>query len=110
VPVRQVLHTDPYEIVKPGFRTTGGTAHYRPRPLAGGANCRIGAVLVTTSLVAARGLVRTFNSNSGFEPRNAILVNTDLNMAGYRNDAVAAVQRPMIEATGAIRRYIGGID
>ena len=44
------------------------------------------AVLVTSSLVAVRGLVRSLHSDFGFEPQNALLVNTDLNMAGYHGD------------------------
>ncbi len=44
------------------------------------------AVLVTSSMVAVRGLVRSLHSNFGFEPRNAMLVDTDLSMAGYSGD------------------------
>ncbi len=34
------------------------------------------AVLVTSSLVAVRGMVRSMHSNFGFEPRNAMLADT----------------------------------
>ena len=44
------------------------------------------AVLVTSSMVAVRGLVRSLHSNFGFEPQNAMLVDTDLSMAGYSGD------------------------
>jgi hypothetical protein len=44
-------------------------------------------------MVAVRGLVRSLHGNFGFEPRNAMLVNTVLDMAGYRGDAVPAMQR-----------------
>ena len=40
-------------------------------------------------MVAVRGLVRSLHSNFGFEPRNAMLVDTDLNMAGYSGDSSA---------------------
>jgi predicted permease len=60
------------------------------------------AVLVTSSMVAVRGLVRSLHSNFGFEPRNAILVNTDLNMAGYSGDKVPAMQKRMIDAVEEI--------
>ncbi len=36
------------------------------------------AVLVTSSLVAVRGLVRSLHSNFGFEPQNAMLVDSRL--------------------------------
>src|SRR5205814_5141973 len=38
------------------------------------------------------------HSNFGFEPQNAMLMDTDLNMAGYRGDAVSAMQKRMIDA------------
>ena len=60
------------------------------------------AVLVTSSMVAVRGLVRSLHSNFGFEPQNAILADTDLSMAGYRGDQVPAMQRRMLEAVAVI--------
>ena len=60
------------------------------------------AVLVTSSMVAVRGLVRSLHSNFGFEPRNAMLVDTDLSMAGYRGEKVPAMQKRMIDAMQTI--------
>ena len=60
------------------------------------------AVLVTSSMVAVRGLVRALHSNFGFEPRNAMLVGADLHMAGYSGDRVPAMQKRMIDAIAAI--------
>jgi predicted permease len=98
VPVRQVLRTDPYQIVKAGSRSSG-TAGRRlsARDLSLAVQIAICAVLVTSSLVAVRGLVHSLHSNFGFEPRNALLVDTDLQMAGYRGEAVTTMQRRMIE-------------
>lgn len=49
------------------------------------------ALLVTSSVVAVRGLARSLSGNYGFEARNAMLVGTNLTMAGifstpYRYD------------------------
>jgi predicted permease len=55
-------------------------------------------VVVTSSLVAVRGLVRSMHSNFGFEPRNAMLASTFLSMAGYSGDSVPAMERRMIDA------------
>lgn len=46
---------------------------------------------MTSSMVAVRGLARSLNGNYGFEARNAMLVGTNLTMAGifstpYRYD------------------------
>ena len=53
-------------------------------------------------MVAVRGLVRSLHSNFGFEPRNTMLVDTDLSMAGYSGDTVPAMQKRMIDAVQAI--------
>jgi len=59
-------------------------------------------VLVTSSLVAVRGMVRSLHSNFGIEPQNAMLVETDLAFAGYAGDKVPIMQKRMIEAVDAI--------
>jgi predicted permease len=101
VPVRQVLRTDPYEIVKSGARVTA-SRRITGRDLLVVAQIAICAVLVTSSLVAVRGLVRSMHSDFGFNPRNAMLVETILGMAGYRGDAVPPMQKRMIEAVDSI--------
>jgi predicted permease len=101
VPVRQVLHTDPYEIVKSGsIARVGRRITVRDLLLVG--QIAICAVLVTSSLVAMRGLARSLHSNFGFEPRNVMLVDTDLTMAGYSGDKVLEMQRRMIDAMETI--------
>jgi predicted permease len=57
---------------------------------------------VTSSLVAVRGMVRSLHSSFGFVPQNAVLVNTDLSMAGYRDEHVAVMQRRMLETVEKI--------
>jgi predicted permease len=105
VPVRQILRTNPYEVVKAG--STGiiaGNAGRRVtvRDVLLVFQIAICAVLVTSSLVAVRGLARSLRSNFGFESQNAMLVNTELSMAGYSGDRVPAMQRRMIEAVETI--------
>lgn len=101
VPVRQVLHTDPYQIVKAGSRSaTTRRVAVRDFLLVG--QIAICAVLVTSSLVAVRGLARVLQSNFGFEPRNALLVNTLLDMAGYDKNHAPAMQKRMLEEVQTI--------
>ena len=97
VPVRQVLRTDPYQIVKAGSLGRVGR-RLSVRDLVLGAQIGICAMLVTSSMVAVRGLMRSLHSNFGFEPRNAVLADTDLSMAGYSGDAVVEMQRRTIDA------------
>jgi predicted permease len=101
VPVRQVLRVDSYQIVKSGSTGTAGR-RITVRDLLLVAQIAICAVLVTSSMVAVRGLLRSLNSNFGFEPRNAMLVTTSPAMAGYRGDAVAVMQKRLIKAVEAI--------
>ena len=101
VPVSQVLHTDPYQIVKSGsMGRVGRRMTVREALLV--AQIAICAVLVTSSMVAVRGLARSLHSNFGFEPRNTMLVGTNLTMAGYTEDRVPAMQRRMIDAMETI--------
>ena len=101
VPVRQVLHTDPYEIVKSGsMGRVGRRISVRDLLLAG--QIAICAVLVTSSMVAVRGLIRSLHSNFGFELQNAMLADTELSMAGYSGDKVPAMQKRMIDAMRTI--------
>lgn len=100
-PVTQVLRTDPYEIVKSGSRSTPGR-RITGRDVLVVLQIAICAVLVTSSMVAVRGLLHSLHSDFGFEPRNAMLVGTVLDMAGYRGDAVPPMQKRMIEAMETI--------
>ena len=101
VPVRQILRTDPYEVIKAGSSGRVGR-QITVRDLLLAAQIAICAVLVTSSLVALRGLVRSLHTNFGFEPQNAILANTDLSMAGYSGDRAPAMQRRMLDAVQTI--------
>ncbi|MEO8662949.1 MAG: FtsX-like permease family protein, partial [Bryobacteraceae bacterium] len=101
VPIRQVLRTNPYQVVKAGPSGTVGR-RITMRDLLLATQIAICAVLVTSSMVALRGLARSLNSNYGFEPRNAMLIDTDLNMAGYNGDRIALMQRRMIDAIEAL--------
>jgi len=101
IPVRQVLHADPYEIVKSGSLARVG-GRITARDILLGAQIAICAVLVTSSFVAVRGLMRSLHSNFGFDPQSVMLVDTDLNMAGYKPDAQPIMQKRMIEAMQAI--------
>jgi predicted permease len=105
VPVRQILRTNPYEVVKGGSSgiiagNTGRRITLRDILLV--VQIAICGVLVTSSLVAVRGLARSMHGNFGFNPENAMLVDTTLGMAGYSADRIPAMQRRMIEALETI--------
>ena len=111
VPVRQVLRTNPYEVVKLGSSARMGR-RITVRDLLLVVQIAICAVLVTSSMVAVRGLMRSLHSNFGFEPTNATLVETSLSMSGYSGDNVPIMQKRMIDALETIPgvKSVGSID
>jgi len=56
--------------------------------------------------------MRSLESNFGFEPQNAMLLQTTLTMAGYVGDRVPAMQKRMIDALETIPgvKAVGSVD
>jgi predicted permease len=105
VPVKQILHTNPYEVIKGGVGETKiGRFGLRmtARDVLLVVQIAICAVLVTSSIVAVRGLANSLHNSFGFELQNTMLVETDLNMAGYLGEKVQPMQKRMIDAVAAI--------
>ena len=102
VPVRQVLRADPWRIIRAGSSGFDSLRRFTLRDVLLGLQIAICAVLVTASLVALRGLARSLESNYGFQPQGALLVKTDLHMAGYDGDQRAQMQRHMLDIAAAI--------
>jgi predicted permease len=102
VPVRQVLRTDPWQVIRTGGAGLGGMRKVTLRDLLLVGQIAICAVLVTSSLVAVRGLMRSLHSNFGFNPNRVLAASTDLQMAGYAAAQQAPMQRRMLDAVAAI--------
>lgn len=101
VPVTQVLRTNPYEVVKAGSTArTGRRVTARDVLLA--VQIAVCAVLVTSSMVALRGLSRSLHAHFGFDPQNTLLVSADLHMAGYTGAQVPVIQKRMLEAVAGV--------
>jgi predicted permease len=102
VPVRQVLRADPWQIIRSGSSGFDNLRRLTLRDVLLGLQIAICAVLVTASLVAVRGLARSLASNYGFHPQGALVVQTDLHMAGYDGEQRAQMQRHMLDVAAAI--------
>lgn len=98
LPVRQVFRTDPYQGIKSGTTGSSNPRRLALRDLLLAGQIAVCAVLVTSSLVALRGMIRSLHANFGFVPENALQVNTDLDMAGYHGEQAAAMQKRMLSA------------
>jgi len=113
VPVHQVLRANPYEIVKAGAGARlGRRITVRDALLV--LQIAVCAVLITSSMVALRGLLRSMHSDLGFEPRNAMVIGTNLAQAGHPTNEMQIIQRrfldelrtvPGVDAVGMIDRY-----
>ena len=112
VPVRQVMRADPWQTIRTGMSSTTGLRRFTMRDILLVIQIAICAVLVTSSLVAVRGLIRSVHSSYGFQPQNALLLGSDLRMAGYADDRVPQMQQRMLEAVANIPGVsaVGSID
>jgi predicted permease len=113
VPVRQVMRANPYEVVKAGTTGVAGRK-VTVRDVLLVVQIAICAVLVTASLVAVRGLVRSVNASFGFDPHNTMLAGVNLASAGYSKEQIPQFNRrtiealesiPGVEAVGSVNNY-----
>lgn len=102
VPVRQVMRADPWQVMRTGAAGVGGSRRFTMRDILLAVQIAICAVLVTSSMVAVRGLARSLHSNFGFVPQNVMLVETDLHTAGYTDERIPQMQQRMLDAARAI--------
>lgn len=98
VPLRQVMRADPYQGIKASSAGVANTRRFSLRNVLLVLQITVCAVLVTASLVAVRGMMRSLHANFGFNPNNAIQVNTDLGMSGYKGDVVPVMERRILDA------------
>lgn len=101
IPVGQVLRTSPYEVVKQGSAVRIGR-RITPREVLLAAQIAICAVLVTSSLVAVRGMARAMHGNYGFDPQNSLLVAADLHMDGYSGSRLPSMQKRLLDTIASI--------
>ncbi len=102
LPARQIWRTDAMQAMKSGALATGVTRRFSVRDVLLGVQITLCALLVTASLVALRGMARSLHAPVGFRPEGALVVNTDLHMAGYSDKDALSVQRQILEAAARI--------
>lgn len=102
VPARQVMRSDPWQIIRAGGSERTHMRRFTVRDLLLVAQIAICAVLVTSSLVAIRGLARSMHSNFGFDPKNVTLVQGDLKMGGYSDDQQLTLEKRMLDTAASL--------
>jgi predicted permease len=97
LPARLVWRTDAMQAMKSGATAAGKGMRLTMRDLLLAVQIAVCALLVTCSLVALRGMQRTLHAPIGFEPDNAMLVQMDMKMANYTDDAAFPLQQRMLD-------------
>ncbi len=92
LPLRQVWHGEAYLLIKSGPVSTVKGRRWNLRDALLAVQIVLCVVLLTSSLVAVRGLARSLDANFGFDPDGALLASFDLSTVG-----VADAQRPVLE-------------
>lgn len=97
VPLRQIWKTNPNQAIKGGVIMTpaGGKWIFRDFLLA--FQIAICCLLVTTSLVALRGLDRTLHANFGFDPHGVTMAVVDLQLANYSRTSAEQLQKQVAD-------------
>lgn len=102
VPARQAWQSSPLQMMKNGPGAVTHLRRFAPRDLLLGAQIAICTLLVTASLVAARGMVSALHAPLGFEPRGAMLVDLDLSQAGQADEVAVGKTQALLEAARSI--------
>jgi predicted permease len=120
IPARQLSQSSPLQAMKSGPPASTPLRRFALRDVLLGAQIAICTLLVTASLVAVRGMVRTLQVPLGFQPRGAMLADMDFSEMEQRGDALLEKQKAMLEAVqripgvttaGAVNRvpFTGGL-
>jgi predicted permease len=102
VPARAIWRNNPYQIIKQGTAGSGRGRLLTFRDVLLLLQVTLCAVLVTSSLVAARGLVRSIHASYGFRPEGVTLASFDLQMAGYTQGQAYQFQRRAMESAAQL--------
>jgi predicted permease len=102
IPARQVWQSSPLQAMKSGPVDSKLLRRFALRDLLLGAQIAICMLLVTSSLVAVRGMLRMLHAPLGFQPRGAMLADTDLSLVEPYGDVPLERKKAMIDAIRSI--------
>jgi predicted permease len=102
LPARQIWRTDAAQAMKSGASSMSMFRRFTLRDLLLGAQIAICTLLVTSSLVAVRGMERSMHAPLGIQPQGVTLAMADLKMAGYSADQSPPIQKRMLEESASI--------
>lgn len=102
IPARHAWQSSPLQMMKSGPAAAIRLRRFTLRDLLLGVQIAICTLLVTSSLVAMRGVERALHAPLGIRPDGAMLVGMDVGQAGEASNAAIARQKQMIDAARSI--------
>jgi predicted permease len=102
LPARQIWGTDPAQVMKSGASTVATFRGFALRDVLLVIQIALCTLLVTASLVAARGMQRSLHAPLGVQTQGVTLATGDLDMANLTGDQVLESQKRMIDAAERI--------
>ncbi len=100
-PLRQILRLDPHDTIKSGARSSPAR-RFTLRDALVLVQIAICALLVTSSFVAVRGLLRSLSGDFGFDPQRTFVAQTALEIAGHRGPAIPELQKRLLASAESI--------
>lgn len=112
VPARQIWATDSSQLIKTGAIAGSGFRKLNLRDFLLAVQIALCTLLVTSSLVALRGMQRSLHAPLGFDPQGTLVAQTDLHMGGYTDQSGVEVQKRILQAAAQIPGVtrVGAID
>jgi predicted permease len=107
LPARQVWRTNATDAMKSGTTSARLLRRLTLRDLLLGIQIALCALLLTSSMVAFRGMQRSLHAPMGFVPQGAMVMDSDMQMGGYSDNSAFPVQRRMIEEASHIPGVTG---
>jgi predicted permease len=102
IPALQVRRSSPLHAMKSGAVDSMPLRRFTSRDLLLGAQISICTLMVTSSIVAVRGMVRMLHTPLGFQPHGAMLTEIDLSEVEPQGHAPLEKKKAMIDALRSI--------
>src|SRR5438876_9619593 len=102
IPAWQVRRSSPLQAMKSGAVDSMPVRRFTSHYLVLGAQITICTLMVTSSIVAVRGMVRMLHTPLGFQPNGAMLAEIDLSEVEPQGNAPLEKKKAMIDALRSI--------
>ena len=102
MPLRQIFKADPNDVIKGGGSQSAAGRRWALRDVLLATQIALCCVTVTAAFVSLRGLSKSLTMDLGFNPKNVVRTEFDLNQASYTPDAADHLQRQMLEKVSAL--------